>query len=184
MPQTPSNYKIELDRHVFLIGYRGTGKTTVGRRLARRLRVQGYDLDEEVERVTGVTIREIFAQEQEAGFRKRERDALMDLITKPPTIISLGGGAILKPENRDDIRRGGKSVWLRCEFNALCKRLRLNASPSDRRPRLTDLSPREEVRRLLEFREPLYREVADLEVDTSAGDLDATVRAILDWLKT
>lgn len=168
-----------MTKHVYLTGYRGSGKTTVGRSLAERLGRVCIDLDDEIESSAGRSIREIFADDGEASFRDMETVALGRVAQASPAIISLGGGAILRAENRDLIARTGVAVWLRIDADTVLRRLAADTTTAQRRPSLTGLPPREEVESLLNQREPLYRAVADHEVDTAGKSVEAIVEEIL-----
>ena len=146
---------------LILIGYRATGKTTVGRLLASRLRWAFADIDEHIESTFGGSIAQIFAAEGEAGFRNRESSALGALCTQNQCVIATGGGAILRPENRALLRSAGFVVWLTANPETIWSRLQGDPTTLARRPNLTAAGGLEEVRVLLRAREPLYRETAD-----------------------
>jgi shikimate kinase len=125
------------------------------------------DADEELERRAGRTIREIFARGGEAEFRELESAVLSDLLQQDGMIVALGGGAVLRPENRLLIRGdNNKVVWLQASASTLHQRIEADATTSARRPNLTFGGGLEEVKRLLALREPLYRECAKFSVDT------------------
>jgi shikimate kinase len=155
------------DAPVFLIGYRGSGKTTVARELASRLAYDCVDADDIVEEAVGLSIAEIFAESGEAGFRELESQAIEALVGKRRIVIGLGGGAVLRDENRQAIRgAGGAVVWLTADIATILARLAADTTTSSRRPNLTKSGGREEVEALLAARRPLYRECATLVVDT------------------
>ncbi|MDB5297779.1 MAG: aroL, partial [Phycisphaerales bacterium] len=126
---------------VFLIGYRGSGKTTVGRRLADRLWQSFVDSDERVvAAVGGITIKEIFEREGEAGFRDRESAVVRELAAAADHVVALGGGAVLRPENRAAIAAGGhKVIYLRCDAAELYRRIHADPATAASRPALTHL---------------------------------------------
>ena len=163
---------------LFLIGYRGTGKTTVGRILANRLGWGFIDADDRVEAAAGRTIAEIFATEGEPGFRDRESAALAELTTVTRHVVATGGGVIHRPTNRA-ILRSGFVVWLVATPEAAFDRLRSDATTAARRPNLTPKGGLDEVRALIAAREPLYRECADCVIDTEGQSPDAVASAIL-----
>lgn len=139
----------------------GSGKTTVGRLLADRLGFAYLDSDEEIERKTGRTVREIFETDGEAAFREEETAALRDaLYCANDTVIGVAGGAVLDPDNRDCIARAGTVVWLRGPVALLAHR----AQRGEHRP-LLDGDAESALRRLYAEREPIYAELADLVVD-------------------
>lgn len=175
MPRADSQAPVRL---ISLIGYRGTGKSTLAPLLARQLGWNVIDTDAEIERSSGTSIPEIFAGAGEARFRDLEHAALQSAIGQSRVILSTGGGIVLRPENRALLRAAGPSVWLTAAIDVLADRL-----SSGSRPALTTLSLREELRTLLAQRTPLYREVATLTLDTdseSPEDTAARVLAALD----
>ncbi|HEX4589121.1 MAG TPA: shikimate kinase, partial [Gemmataceae bacterium] len=151
----------KIDR-VYLVGPRGSGKTTVGRLLAERLGCKFLDADVELEARAGRSITDIFAVESETGFREAEADLLADLAGLDRHVIACGGGAVVRPENRDRLRTTGYCVWLFGDPATLCRRLDSDPTTASRRPALTDLPGPAEMERLVREREPLYREVAHL----------------------
>lgn len=148
--------------NIFLVGPMGAGKTTVGRRLAELRHLDFVDSDQEIERRTGVDIAYIFEKESEAGFRKREAAVIADLVRREHLVLATGGGAILDPDSRQLLAARGFVVYLRAD---LPQQLRRTARTSHR-PLLQTGDPEETLRRLFEIRDPLYREVADLVVET------------------
>ena len=159
---------------IALIGMRGSGKTTVGRILAERLAGSFVDTDELVVLHAGKTIAQIFAQESEVGFRRREAHAIRLAAETSPTVLSVGGGALLNAENCEILRRNSFVVWLSAPAPVLWQRVAADAHSGDGRPPLTDHDPREELSRLLAAREPLFAQAADLRIDTtdcSPGDV-------------
>lgn len=156
---------MSLQSLIFLIGYRGTGKSTVARELARQLHWEWLDSDALLEEGAGRTIAEIFAEEGEPGFRELEAAILEGLCRQSKHVIATGGGVILRPENRARMRQAGWKVWLTADAATIWQRMQADATTACRRPALTVGGP-EEVQELLRVREPLYRECADLTVDT------------------
>src|SRR5688500_11520001 len=153
---------------IVLIGYRGSGKTTVGRRLADRWWQEFVDTDEMVVRAAGKTIREIFEQGGEAAFRELEAAAVREASAMSERVIALGGGALGREENRRVLKEAGHHmIYLRCEPEELIRRIQSDPSSGDARPSLTDLGGSiEEVKAVLAEREPVYRAAmtAELEV--------------------
>ena len=157
----------------------GAGKTTVGRRVAENLGLDFVDTDEEIERRTGTTISIIFEIEGEAGFRKREFQALSDLTARQGIVLATGGGAVLLPENRELLRSRGTVVYLRTSVAEQLRRTR----NSTHRPLLQgDDDPERRLRELALAREPLYESVADLVVESPGRKVGATVKDVLDRL--
>ena len=163
---------------IFLIGYRGTGKSTVGRLLADRLGWAFVDADEQTEAAAGMSIAEIFAAEGEPGFRDRESATLLVLADLTQYVVATGGGVILRPTNRERLRRGFVA-WLRVTPEVAFARLQGDPSSTTRRPKLTPAGGLEEIRTLITTREPLYRECADFVIDTDGQSPDAVASAIL-----
>jgi shikimate kinase len=171
--------------HVYLIGYRGSGKTTVGKLLAARLGWSAVDCDDLVEAAAQQSIREIFAKEGESGFRDREQAIVEQLAAgceSLPRVVSLGGGAILREANRHAICRSGRRVWLTASPETLVRRIRLDSSTAERRPALSALNDYEEVVNILEVRRPLYMAVAQKIVDTESLSAEAISDDIARWL--
>jgi shikimate kinase len=165
--------------NIFLVGMMGAGKTTVGRALAQKMQMRFADTDKVLVERTGVPVATIFEIEGEEGFRRRESAVLAELAAEPESIIATGGGAILAAENREVMRRCGTVVYLRARIEHLWERTRHDTS----RPLLATPDPRATLTRLLEERDPLYREAAHVVVDTgmqSAGTLAARVIAALE----
>jgi shikimate kinase len=149
-------------RNVFLIGPMGSGKTAVGKALARLLGVPFYDSDREIERRTGVDIPFIFEKEGEAGFREREREVIDDLTRQEPLVLATGGGAILHAENRQNLAARGCVVYLQTSVHNLVSRVKR----SQNRPLLHNTDPGEKLQQLMRDRGPLYAETADVTVAT------------------
>lgn len=173
--------------HVYLIGYRGSGKTTVGKLLAERLNRPSVDCDDLIEQAAGQTIREIFATEGEAGFRDREQAAIEQLAEQAdlkPAVVALGGGAILRQANRATICRSGYRIWLTAAPATLAARIGADHTTAARRPALSALSGYDEIVDLLAQREPLYAAVAQKTLNTEGLTAEAICGDIADWLKT
>jgi shikimate kinase len=168
-----------LPPRIYLVGARGSGKTTVGRLLAARLGWSFVDMDDVIEAAAGKSIAEIFATEGEAGFRDREAEALSQVASRPDHVIATGGGIVLRPDNRLRLCDTGHCVWLTAPPETLWDRIRADAMTSARRPALTELSPLDEMRHVLAAREPHYRSVAHQSVATDSQSPDAVVSAIL-----
>ncbi len=147
-----------------LVGYRGTGKSTVGRLLAERIGRPFADADRVLEARLGRPIAEFFAQNGEAAFRDEEEATLRDLLARDPgAVVATGGGVILRESNRLALRRFGFVAWLKADPATLAARLRLD--PADR-PALTSLGLIDEIASVLQARTPLYQEVAHAVVET------------------
>jgi shikimate kinase len=169
---------------IFLIGYRGCGKTTVARLLAEALRWPWLDADEVLERKHGKTIREIFAAEGEESFRDKEEAILADLCKLTQHVIATGGGVILRESNRQRLRASGRVVWLTAAAETLYRRLQADAQAASRRPALTPSPPREEIVRLTQLREPFYRSCAHVVVSTEGRLAEEVVNDVLHAAKS
>jgi shikimate kinase len=153
----------------------GAGKTTVGRQVARRLGKQFYDTDHEIERRTGVRVALIFEIEGEPGFRARETQVVDALTALDDVVLATGGGAVLDPANRARLRERGFVVYLRAQPRDLHHRTRYDKS----RPLLANADPLARLEELHRVRDPLYREVADLVVETGRQSVGHLVESLL-----
>lgn len=171
-----------LQSHLYLTGFRGTGKSSVADQLAKRLDRIVVDLDERIEQRAGMTIREIFDRGGESAFRDLETDALFDLQDEPALIVSLGGGAVLRKRNRQRIRETGTCVWLDADASTIARRLRTDETTTDRRPALTSMSEVDEIQHLLSERRSLYEQVSDHRIATSELSVQEVVEKIIAWL--
>ena len=151
-------------KNLFLIGYRGSGKTTVAAALAERLGWRWLDADAELERRAGKSIKQIFADGGEIAFRDLESIVLADLTALDRHVIALGGGVVLREQNRSLLRGRGKVVWLTAAPETLLARIRSDPTTAARRPDLTAQGGLEEIRSLLAQRTPLYSACADLTI--------------------
>jgi shikimate kinase len=165
--------------NVFLIGPMGSGKTAVGRQLARSLRLDFYDCDVEIERRTGVDIAYIFEKEGEAGFREREREVIDILTQLEDVVIATGGGAILAPENREHLAARGRVVYLRTGIEHQLERTRHGRH----RPLLRTGDPEAKLRELMGIRAPLYESIASITVATDGRHVRAVADEIVQRLK-
>jgi len=152
---------VEQARNIILVGLMGSGKTTVGKALARKLGVPFVDSDHEIEARTGVRIPTIFEVEGEAGFRRREAQVIAELCAQDGIVIATGGGAVMDPENRRVMRQGAWVVYLDVPVRLLFERTRHD----DNRPLLKVADPMAKLESLRALRDPLYREVADFVLD-------------------
>jgi len=156
----------------------GAGKTTIGRRLARRLRMPFHDADEEIERAAARSVSEIFETYGEQHFRDGERRVIARLLKEGPAVLATGGGAFMEARTRALIKKKAVSIWLRVDLDVLAERV----SRRDTRPLLKTGDPREILQRLSRERDPIYAE-ADIMIDSGAGPHDAAVKAILQALR-
>ncbi|HET8765397.1 MAG TPA: shikimate kinase AroK [Rhodanobacter sp.] len=169
---------MEQAANIFLVGMMGAGKTTVGRTLARRLKLRFVDSDHEIEARCGVKIPVIFEIEGEAGFRSREAQALAELTVLQGIVLATGGGAVLREESRRLLAARGIVIYLRATPEHLFERVRQDRN----RPLLATGDPLERLRALYRERDPLYREVADLVIDTGRQSVQVLARALLEQL--
>ncbi len=168
------------DGNIFLVGLMGSGKTSVGKVLARLLGKEFIDSDHEIERATGVRIPVIFEIEGEAGFRAREHKMIAELVARENLLLATGGGVVLAKENRDLLKANGCVIYLRAPVKSLLKRTQRDRN----RPLLQVPDPAVKLTAMYEQRDPLYREVAHLIVDTGnqsvrvlAAQIEAKLRA-------
>ncbi len=164
--------------NLFLIGPMGSGKTAVGRVLARLRGQRFIDADAEIERRTGVDIPFIFEQEGEAGFREREQAVIDDLTQWQGIVLATGGGAVTRPENRDRLRHRGIVIYLQASVAQQVER----TQHSRHRPLLQTADPAARLADLMAIREPLYRSTAHLAVATDRRKVTAVAEAIMTGL--
>ncbi len=153
---------MQMAGNIFFVGLMGAGKTTVGKLLAKHLGKTFYDSDHEIENRTGVNIPLIFELEGEDGFRKREAAVIAELVKLQDIVLATGGGAVLSALNRENISKHGTVIYLRANVEDLLQRTRNDKN----RPLLQTGNPREKLEQLYAERDPLYREVADIVIDT------------------
>ena len=156
----------------------GAGKTTIGRQLAQSLGKQFLDSDHEIEARTGVNIPLIFELEGESGFREREAAVIDELTGRENVVLATGGGAVLREQNRRHLKQRGTVVYLQANVEQLLERTRKDKN----RPLLQTADPAARLTALLQEREPLYLELADLVVNTGQGSVRSVVEAILEKL--
>ena len=164
---------------LILVGMMGAGKTTVGRLLARRLKRDFLDADEEIERRCGVRIPVIFDIEGEAGFRARETQVIAELCALDNLVLATGGGAVLAEENRRRIATRATVVYLHARPAHLWLRVRHDRN----RPLLATADPQKRLEELYAERDPLYREVADLVIDTGKQSVQTLAKDLLTRLE-
>ena len=160
--------------NIFLVGLMGAGKTSVGKLLAKRLGKAFFDCDQELERATGVKIPVIFEIEGEAGFRAREARMLAELASRRDIVLATGGGAVLNADNRKVLAGNGVVVYLRAVVADLWQRTRHDRN----RPLLKTTEPRAKLEQLFAERDPLYRSVADVIVDTGSQSLGSLAQRL------
>ncbi|OAI54073.1 shikimate kinase [Planctomyces sp. SCGC AG-212-M04] len=164
---------------ITLIGYRGTGKSTVGPQLAVRLGYVFLDADPEIERRAGKSIRQIFADSGEPEFRRLEAEFLAEQLHRNHLVLAPGGGAVLNETTRQRMQSAGPVVWLTAPTDVIVQRMADDATSTERRPALTSLPPRDEIEQLLAKRTPLYAQAASITIETSGKRVDQIVEEIL-----
>jgi shikimate kinase len=163
---------------LFLTGPMGAGKSTIGRQLAKQLGLPFHDSDHEIESRTGVDIPLIFELEGEAGFRKREATVIDELTRLPNIVLATGGGAVLDPANREHLKTRGRVIYLHTSVNHQLKRTRKDRN----RPLLQTGNPRKKLEELMAVRDPLYREIAGIIIDTDGMRVRDVVKIIMQRL--
>ncbi len=152
----------------------GAGKTTIGRQIARQLGFEFFDSDREIEERTGVAIPLIFELEGEDGFRRREKNIISDLAQKKNIVLATGGGAILNKENQQTLKNSGTIIYLCADIEDLLER----TSKDKNRPLLQTDNPRKKLQEILTQREPIYRELADIILETNKMTVHAAVKEL------
>ncbi|MBT8765669.1 shikimate kinase AroK [Metapseudomonas boanensis] len=166
-------------RNLILIGPMGAGKSTIGRLLAKELRLPFKDSDKEIEQRTGADIPWIFDVEGEQGFRDREQAMIEELCEEDGVVLATGGGAVLRPANRHALRCGGRVVYLHTSVEQQIER----TSRDRNRPLLRTADPGKVLRDLMSIRDPLYREIADIIIETDERPPRLVVNEILERLQ-
>jgi shikimate kinase len=166
-------------RNIFLIGPMGSGKTAVGRHLARLFRFTFHDSDADIEAKTGVDIPFIFEKEGEAGFRLREKESIDRLTRLESIVLATGGGAVIDPENRAALAQRGAVVYLATSIDQQIERTR----HARHRPLLNDTDPEQKLRDLMLRRAALYAEIADLTVSTDGRRVQLVAEEIQHGLR-
>jgi shikimate kinase len=165
--------------NIVLVGPMGSGKTTIGRNLAKKLKVDFYDADYQIIDKTGVSIDHIFDVEGEEGFRKRESKVLKELCNKSNIVLATGGGAVILGENRLIIKRAGVVVYLLSSVDQILRR----TAKSKTRPLLENSTNRRlTITNIIDSRDPLYREVATIIVNTNGKKMNEIIKEILTHL--
>lgn len=166
--------------HVVLVGLMGTGKSTVGRRIAHTLGWEFLDTDDEVTRVSGRSVRQIFETDGEEVFRQLEHNALVIALKHPtPMIIAGAGGIVLREDNRELIKSAAHVVWLNAPLDVLVERVGQRAAKGDGHRPLIDGNPAERLQKLYNEREDLYREVSSIEINVEGLQIPEVIEQIL-----
>ena len=169
------------EKNLYLIGYRASGKTTVAQLLADRLKCATVDADDMIESRAKMPIKDIFAVHGENGFRDLETAVVKDLSQRSATVVALGGGAVLRSENRQHLLGTGPLVWLQAAPETIQKRIEADPATRGRRPDLTKSGGFQEIQELLAARAPVYQECADYQVDTEDRSPESVADSIHSW---
>ena len=161
-------------KNVILIGPMGSGKSSVGKRLAQDLGFVFFDSDKEIEKTTGADIPLIFELEGEAGFRKRETQALRNLCSQSPIVLATGGGSVLLEENRHLLSHEGLVIYLHASIDQILERTKRDRS----RPLLQTDNPRLKLEQIMAEREPIYEALADYKIETDRHTVREVVQSI------
>ena len=181
----PSTAAADFGKGLALIGYRGTGKSTIGKLVARRAGRKFLDLDREIERRAARPIHAIFLEKGEPAFRDLEESVLLDLAVQHDCVLATGGGAILRESNRRGLRNFGLIVWLTASCEVLARRLSHDGREGKARPALTSAGTLAEIETVLTQRLPLYQLAADARVETEGRPASRVAEDVLqlwvDW---
>ena len=165
--------------NVVLIGYRGSGKSTVGRSLAARLKMTFVDIDDLIEERQGTSIGDIVKSHGWGHFRKLEASIIKEISDGDHLIIAPGGGAVLDADNVSALRKNGVIIWLKAGKQTLLERMNQDPGTNARRPTLTGKGTSEELKEIMSLREPIYERVSEIQIDTSMRDVETVVENIL-----
>lgn len=165
--------------NIFLVGPMGSGKSTIGKQLARKLRLKFYDADREIEQRTGVSISWIFEMEGESGFREREEKMIEELTSLQNVVVATGGGAVLAEYNRRHLASRGTVIYLAATVEQLYRR----TAKDKTRPLLQTADRKQKIKQLITQRDPLYREVANIVLPTGEHSIQRTVSSAIKHLE-
>ncbi|MDD5724158.1 MAG: shikimate kinase [Syntrophales bacterium] len=169
-------------KNVILIGYRCTGKTSVGKRLSERLGLPVLDTDDIITREARKSVGEIVGEGGWALFRRKEKEVIKRISSMKGCIIATGGGAFEDPENSDAMRGSGLFIWLTADVKIILERMIADRKTNDQRPPLSDSDFEAEATLIIKKRGPAYHHLADLTIDTSQKTIDSIADAICDFL--
>lgn len=169
--------------NIVLIGYRCCGKTSAGRLIAGKLGRRFIDTDEMITEIAGCSIDEIVSSKGWQHFRDIERDVIKDVSSMNNMVISAGGGVIIDEVNVKNLKANGFLVWLYADVETIKKRLNADKGSAANRPSLTGDDPSDEIVKVLEYRNPLYKNACDMAVDTSHLDMNEVVEIIIEEIE-
>jgi shikimate kinase len=168
-------------KNIILIGYRCTGKTSVGRKLAEKLKLPFYDTDTMITDRIGTTIKAWVEEKGWPSFRREEKTIIKGIAFLKPGVISLGGGAVMDPENREIIRSMGLIVWLTADVSTILTRMKSDPMNKDNRPPLSEKDWENET---LSQRSPIYRQSSDYSIDTEGKTVEEVTEEVLNQIRT
>ncbi|OGP68070.1 MAG: hypothetical protein A2170_14590 [Deltaproteobacteria bacterium RBG_13_53_10] len=168
--------------NLVLIGYRGSGKSTVGKSLAARLRMRFVDTDDLVEERLQLTIGEIVRLQGWDHFRQLEKKIIEEISKESRLVIASGGGAVIDRDNVESLRRNGLIIWLKADHQALARRMGQDPGTPRQRPTLTGKGTLEELEETMSVRESFYERASEIRIDTSRLDVESVVERILTLL--
>jgi shikimate kinase len=173
----------KMKKNIILIGYRCTGKTSVGKKISERLEMPFYDTDDLIKKETGKTIQELVAEKGWPFFRDKEREIIDRLSGLQGCVIAPGGGVIRDERNVAALARHGVFVWLRADVGTIAARMAGDCDSTGQRPSLTGGDPIAEIEQVLRERLPDYEKLADFSVDTSSVSIEAAAERISDFIQ-
>jgi len=179
LPENAMDARDAMMPNLILIGYRAAGKTAVGKCLAEKLGIPFCDTDELISRRTGRSVRDIVADKGWEAFRREERIVIKGLTFMQGSVIALGGGALMNPENLERLKGKGVFIWLTADAATIVDRMEKDGVTGEQRPPLTNGDPLSETAALLKEREPVYRVISDLIVDTKGRTVEEITDEII-----
>lgn len=168
--------------HIFLIGYRCTGKTSVGEKLAKKLNLPFYDTDQMIIDRIGKTIRQWVEEKGWESFRQEEKTVIKGLSSLKPGVIALGGGAVMDPDNREVLKQKCMIIWLTADFHTIMERMKADPQNQENRPALSAKDWETEIQEVLTQRSPVYRRLADFSIDTEGKTVEAIAEEIFNLI--
>jgi shikimate kinase len=170
-------------KNIILIGYRCTGKTSVGKQVAEELKLPFYDTDQMITHRIGKTIKQWVEEKGWASFRQEEKAIIKEIASREPGVISLGGGAVMDLENRELLRSMGLIVWLTADADTILARMKSDPLNEDNRPPLSEKDWENETREILSLRSPIYRQTSDFPLDTEGKTVETIAEELVALIK-